>query len=862
MRLGLHFAFGEDGSLTARNGGPTLSLVRTGVAQCRDNKGFLRLVYDNEPRLEHGSYADNVCYDSEDLTDGTWSLGSNATSVKDAEDPFGVPNNAFTITDDATLGTHFIRRPNNLAVDTNKERMISLYVKAGTGRYLAVATREINAGNTQWNNVFDAEGGEWVVKGTANNTGHGQQRLPRGWWRIWYLDKTISVAYDDFSIGINIDGTLAGNSYSGSGDTMIVYGPMISHAAAGAWVSQNIDTNSEAATAWQLSQEGGAPIDVTGQVEPPREIAHLNPTILECPDDNAGGVGTVRHLVSETLPFAGDYIASFYIKLEENSSTEWVAIRQTGFGLAGTWTAGSVYVNLRTGQTGSAPLTDGFYGFKDKGNGWYRFWYHWRNDSVDLIGQSINVYQVLGDNSALSFTPRDNTRRIYVCGAMTHELRPNETEPLPYLPTYGVSQTNYMPPNYIPVTGTAVATRMSGPCDGLIAEEERTNILLRSTNFDFALDWNASGAGDITLNQIRSPDGNTNADRLIDNNTGGAGISVGTRQNVTGLATSTKYVFSVFARADQEEWVALNTFNFTTPANADTFFDLKNGVVGTIAAAHDGADMLYVGNGWYRCWISFTTDAVDTAGAPGVFAAEADGDTTFATADLTHSIFVYGGVLEISQSGEPSTFIFTNATAETRNLEVPDTTEVGWFREDEGTWFVEALPFNVSSTGWVFQMAANIQDYHGMGKNFNGTAHEYRAFTSVGDDGIINGVSWVKHEFTKMAGSYIAGELAAYAEGIFMGVDNTVSLPAISPTRFIINDDANGQGEFNGIIKEIRWYDRRLKREQLRKMTLSNRQTFPGFRNKDNALAWGRVMTARSKEADSDGDYTPFSNIG
>lgn len=844
MRLGLHFAFGEDGSLTARNGGPTLTFTRTGLRSLRDNEGYIRYMLDDEPGFEGAKLANNLCRNSADMSDTAWSAGANATSVGNAEDPYGAANNAFTITDDATNAAHYIRLTNNSALDVTKPRLLSVFVKAGTGRYLAMASREINSGNTQWNNVFDTEAGEWVVKGTSGNDGHGQRQLPGGWWRIWYRDSTNSVAYDDFSVGINNDGTLAGNQYSGSGDTMIVYGAQIS-TIAGAWVSENIDTNSEADNAWQLSQEGGAPINVTGEVEPPREIAALNPTILECPDDDAGGTGTVRHLISDTMPRAGDYMASFYIKLEENSPTEWIVVRQTGFGLPNGWSAGSIYFNIRTGQVGSTPTTSGFYGIRDKGNGWYRIWYHWRNDSQDLLGQSINVYQVLGDNGTLSTTPRDGTRRVYVCGAMTHALKPNMTEPLPYLPTYGVAQTNYEAPNYIETTTEALSA-WSGPCDGLLAEEERTNICLHSEDWTNAA-WLKAGQSTITANAAIAPDGSPSADLLIDDGLGGGPGNIRTHQAIT-VATNTRYVHSVFAKADQLGWVYLTWANGGV-ANVEQYFDLVNGVLGTGGAGVDIAHIDDYGNGWYRCSMAFTSDAVDTLGENRIYVAEADNDN-LVDFDGTSSILLWGADFEASPSGSPSTYISTAGTSVVRNLEVPQMTDVAWFREDEGSWFTEAAPFNLNETGWIWQIAAGIQDYHGHGKNFNGSAHEARAFTNVGDDGVVNGVSWVRNEFSRMASSYIVDELVGYAKGIQMTVDTSVSLPSLPPTQFLINDDPNGGGEFNGIIKEIRWYDTRLKREQLRRMTLvGTRQSFPGFKNQDSTLAWSRAMTARSREA-------------
>ena len=55
---------------------------------------------------------------------------------------------------------------------------------------------------------------------------------------------------------------------------------------------------------------------------------------------------------------------------------------------------------------------------------------------------------------------------------------------------------------------------ISGECKGLLIEESRSNSLLRSE--DFTTTWSPSAAS-ISSNVITAPDGNTTADKLVEN---------------------------------------------------------------------------------------------------------------------------------------------------------------------------------------------------------------------------------------------------------------------------------------------------------------------------------------------------------
>jgi hypothetical protein len=63
--------------------------------------------------------------------------------------------------------------------------------------------------------------------------------------------------------------------------------------------------------------------------------------------------------------------------------------------------------------------------------------------------------------------------------------------------------------------------------------------------------------------------------------------------------------FSVFAKAGTYDWVYLRYANASPVFYRGAFFDLSNGVVGTIDANVIDAEIESVGDGWYRCSITY-----------------------------------------------------------------------------------------------------------------------------------------------------------------------------------------------------------------------------------------------------------------
>jgi len=236
----------------------------------------------------------------------------------------------------------------------------------------------------------------------------------------------------------------------------------------------------------------------------------------------------------------------------------------------------------------------------------------------------------------------------------------------------GMADNPSRPGTYVETTSTAAykPRRQAYTYDGsnyvksglLLESEARTNLLTYSEDFTDAT-WSKQNAGTLAVDAT-GPDGQTSAVTLVDSGATGTGFA-GVSNNTFTVSTTTAYTFSAFLKADQLSWAALRAINFTTPATGSVYFDLSTGSVGTEDAGLTGRVEDF-GGGWYRCSITFTTDAADTSGAVGIYLADADGDITV-DLDGTSSILIFGAQFE--DGSTPSSYIPTSGATVARAAE-------------------------------------------------------------------------------------------------------------------------------------------------------------------------------------------------
>jgi hypothetical protein len=134
-------------------------------------------------------------------------------------------------------------------------------------------------------------------------------------------------------------------------------------------------------------------------------------------------------------------------------------------------------------------------------------------------------------------------------------------------------------------------------------EEQRTNLLTYSSQFDDAA-WGKVRSS-ITANTIVAPDGTLTGEKLIANTDSNSHYVV---QDYANTSTTT-YTFTTYAKLAEIRFLRVVG---STTGNANSQFvnfDLLNGIAGSTGGSPVAASIQSVGNNWYRCSVTFTSNA-------------------------------------------------------------------------------------------------------------------------------------------------------------------------------------------------------------------------------------------------------------
>ena len=294
---------------------------------------------------------------------------------------------------------------------------------------------------------------------------------------------------------------------------------------------------------------------------------------------------------------------------------------------------------------------------------------------------------------------------------------------------------------------------------------------------------------------------------IVDDGLGGAtGNCYAGMSNVTYIA-STNYVMSFYAKADQSDWAFLNQINYA--GNYATWFDLVNGVVGTTPGANvNAAGMIPCGNGVYRCWMQFTSDAVDTSGGWRIGPAPADNNNTI-TRDGTNSILHWGSQIELCLlNAGPTTYARTNGATITRNGEydtIADITGRG-IGSAQGTLYVDAAFDHVASSGYESRIddGSNANRIYSFHSNSTGNLRQASILADTVNELNINDVNPpipVERVFSKYALRWVEDDCAQYMDGSADGIDPVYGPTDAAYTRVIVGSSTATSG-LNGVIAE------------------------------------------------------------
>jgi len=251
---------------------------------------------------------------------------------------------------------------------------------------------------------------------------------------------------------------------------------------------------------------------------------------------------------------------------------------------------------------------------------------------------------------------------------------------------------------------------ITGLCEGLLIESQRTNLLLRSEEFDNA-SWTKTSLT-VTANSTAAPDGATTADTLAATGAGGNVAQAVTITAGRGIAVS------VYAKAGTASFVSLKLSDGGN--TVECWFNLATGATGSNTAGagslvYSAKDIIDHGGGWYRCVLMALSSAVTTITAT-ISPAASDA----AAAANTDTVYAWGAQLEApSTSSNATSYIPTTSATVTRSpdyLTIP--TDTRWYNAQAGTIVWDGVMQTLSPVGnaeavvlWELSLDANNRIY-------------------------------------------------------------------------------------------------------------------------------------------------------
>ena len=443
------------------------------------------------------------------------------------------------------------------------------------------------------------------------------------------------------------------------------------------------------------------------------------------------------------------------------------------------------------------------------GNGWHRC-------SVTISSSSgvVSYYTGTSDGTAVQSTGytghTGSSKFIYGWGFQA-EARSAVTA---YTPTTTQPITNYIPVLETAASGVARFDHnpTTGESLGLLIEEQRTNLLLRSEEFENAA-WGKSNTT-LTANTVASPNGTLTGGLLAENTANATHVI---QQSFTFVA-STTYTISVYVKAAGRTKFQFSSISGFSPGAT---FDLV-AVTATTIASTTSATITPVGNGWFRCTATRTsTGGTDQA---QIRLNDNAGNVIY-TGDGYSGIYIWGAQLEAGAF--PTSYIPTVASQVTRAADSASMTGANfssWYNQAEGTLYAEAAaPLWGANDVASAPAMASINDGAANNRIYLGrSAASTRPFFNVNVAGVTQAdittslTSWAGGSAMKLAGAYEVNDFAICTDGGAAGTDTVGTLPVV--TQLLIGSRGDGP-IWNSTIKKLAYYPARVTNAQLQAMT-------------------------------------------
>jgi hypothetical protein len=639
----------------------------------------------------------------------------------------------------------------------------SVYVKKGSGASDAnrFYLRDSTTSTTLLQVAIDYD--TLVITYIIGSTGASVQNVGNGWLRV---SLTITSS-------LTIGNTLRyGICFVGNNETAGEF--------AYAWGAQLVQSTSP--EEYTVTTSASAPIQAIGPfgfdggeklVEDTGSVA---PYISENSVVNAGVLYTISVYAKESQQTPKRYLDLLF------PTTQFGSNKRATFDLsAGTY--------VTTNSPDSASITP-------IGNGWYRCQVSATCVTSGTTNTQIRIATTYPDN--LTPYTGDGTSGIYIFGAQLSDSA--SLDPYSYNPVAAPTSTAYYGPrfDYDPAT---LAPK------GLLIEEQRTNLLTYSSEFDNAA-WTKANTT-VSANVTIAPDGTLTADKLVENTTTAQHLIL--QYYATTLGQT--YTYSIYAKmTSPAEWTVFR-LQLGSGGGIGTF-DLSAVTASITNANAISASITPVGNGWFRCSLVSTSNG---DGSNFIYK-----NSVIYTGDGTSGIYLWGAQLEAGAF--PTSYIPTNSATVTRaadNASMVGSNFSSWYNQSEGTFVTSFDMYYATSTIGAFPRVISVSN--GSSANLidiQSTQYNNENMTII-DTSVqqcsINATQFAANTTGKFAGSFATNNFQISANGVLGIADTVGTVPIVNQMQ--IGNRWDLIRPMSGHIQSIKYYPTRLPNGTLQGLT-------------------------------------------
>lgn len=356
---------------------------------------------------------------------------------------------------------------------------------------------------------------------------------------------------------------------------------------------------------------------------------------------------------------------------------------------------------------------------------------------------------------------------------------------------------------------------VSGLVRGLLVEESRTNLALRSEEFSHST-WNKVNST-IVSNAATSPDGNNNAFKMIDDSNNGHII-----HQVFSVSSGVTFRASCFIKAAELNYAMLQLGGAALPV-CPVVINLTTGETIDYGSGYEIKATEYK-DGWWRLSFSALTTVTSNMNLT-IYTME---DNQYSNRNYSGSgqgIYIWGTQLEQTENKE-SSYIPTTSSSVTRAQDFPRCTDLSniSFNNSSGTMYIEAeespnltdpplhskyFSFSVSGTS-----ASQKEICIGGDGEFNTVNLQVRNLGGVDQCHISESIS--DGSTFKAAGAWEENNFELVVNGTSAGTDTSGTIPTVLDQLRIGRGDTSYT---NTRIKNLVYYPSRLTQDQMIALT-------------------------------------------